>query len=387
MDGFQDLQRQHGDSEALRLFSEDVSGFMDTLESHRGSPARGMRYNTRKEAFEVAISNVRNQPFDLVNDYLETPYFKGKNHIVIEYAREKIEEAVRVRYRRPSGSQHPSFVRRFTAKQLGRVTQGDYILHVCGLFILEKKISHGKWSDYLVQLDDASRRTLQETGQFNQWTGRKYKDVICELVNLFSNQQGRGLHNIHPASRLLESCSGFVFHPNRNNQAQDLLNSASPASFEQISRTLALKYFEAAQSNRLDHFFEEAFQRTDPCYEATVENILGFQSAAEKVEIFHPIPQWIDSISAEDNINGLLAWSERELLKDYALAKNIDLQKHSLKQIDDILSSKDFAVFLNENQVLIHQRLSGSIKPDNKLLFRGLLAAYAADALSYAKGI
>lgn len=211
--------------------------------------------------------------------------------------------------------------------------------------------------------------------------------MICDLVLLFSNQQGRGLHNIHPASRLLESCSGFVFHPNRNNNAQDLLNSASPASFDQISRTLALKYFEAAQYNRLDNFFEEAFQRTDPCYEATVENILGFQPVAENVEIFHLIPQWIDSISAEDNVNGLLAWSERELLKDYALVKNIELKNHSLKQIDDILSSKVFAVFLNENQALIHQHLSGSIKPENEQLFRDLLAKYVADALSYAKNI
>lgn len=141
MDGFQDLQRQQGDSEALRLFVGHVGSFIDTLENHRGSPVRGMRFSARKEAFAVAISNVQNQPFDLVEDYMAIPHFKGKNHIVIDYAREKIEDAVRVRYPRQTGSQHPTFVRRLTTHQLGRVTQGDYILHVCGLFNLEKKLA------------------------------------------------------------------------------------------------------------------------------------------------------------------------------------------------------------------------------------------------------
>ena len=384
-DRFRDLQQQHDDGEALSVFVGDSDVFLNAVENHRGSPVRGMRYTARKEAFGIAIANAGNKPFDLVQCHLSIPHFNGKNHMVIEYAREKIEHAVRARYRLPTGSQHPSLVRRFTTQQLQRVTQGDYILHVCGLFNLENKINPAQWSDFLAQLDNASRRTIQMSGPSNQWTGKKYKDVICKLVGAFAGQQGRGLHNLHPASRLLESCSGFVFHPNRNNHAQDLLNSASPASFDQISRTLALKYFDAVQSNRLNEFFEEAFQRTDPCYEATVENILGFEPVAAKVVIFHPKPQWIDNISAEDNINGLLAWSERELLKDYASAKNIELTEHSLKQIDDILSSKDFASFLNANQDVLHQHVLNSIKPGNEQILKTLLAEYVADSLSYAK--
>ena len=239
--------------------------FVSALEDHRGSPVRGVRYAAKQAAFRLAITGAGSKPFDLIQRYLETPYFKGKNFIVIDYARENIERIVRTRYRLPTGSQHPSLVRRITSQQMDRVSQGDYILHVCGLFNLENKIDSVKWSDFKATLDDASSRVLRTASQPSRWIGMKYKEAINDIVGLFSDHQGRRLHNTHPASKLLESCTGFVFHPNRNNQAQDLVNSASPVSFDQISKTLALKYIESIQSNRVENFFEEAFQRTDPC--------------------------------------------------------------------------------------------------------------------------
>ncbi|WP_344763880.1 hypothetical protein [Actimicrobium antarcticum] len=346
MNRFRNLQQHHSGGEALSVFVNDVDYFLEALEHHRGSPVRGMRFATRKEAFGLAIASAGNKPFELVQHYLEIPHFKGKNHLVIEYAREKIEQTVRARYRLPAGAQHPSLVRRITAQQLQRISQGDYILHVCGLFNLEKKIHHAEWTDFTAQLDDASRNTLRGTRQPDQWVGKKYKDAISELIGIFSGQQGRGLHNIHPASRLLESCSGFVFHPNRNNQAQDLINSESPLSFEQIGRTLALKYLESVQSNQLDAFFEEAFQRTDPCYEATVENILAFQPTENRIVIFHPKPKWIDSASAEDNIDGLLVWAERELLRDYSIKKISTYTHIHSKKLTILFHPRTFRSFL-----------------------------------------
>ena len=380
---FLSLQQDHPSGEALTMFNDEVDGFVSAFEDHQGSPARGIRYAAKQSAFRLAIASAGGKPFDLIQRYFEASHFKGKNQIVIDYARENIERTVNALYRLPTGSRHPSLVRRITAQHIDRVSQGDYILHVCGLFNLENKIDSIKWSNFIATLDDASSRVLRKNRQPSQWIDMKYKDAISDIVRLFSDQQGRGLHNTHPASKLLESCTGFVFHPNRNNQAQDLLNSASPVSFDQISKTLASKYIESIQCTQVENFFEEAFQRTDPCYEATVENIFQFQPHVSAQVIFHPRPQWLDSSSAENNIEGLLAWAERELLKDYASAKKFTLDGYSLQRVDDLLCSRDFALFFSANRTLVRQRLLNDIKPLDVQLFDDLLAKYLADSLSF----
>ncbi len=150
---------------------------------------------------------------------------------------------------------------------------------------------------------------------------------------------------------LLQICSGFVFHPSLHNQS--LIDHQSPVSFGNISRNFALKYFDAVQNDRLIDFFELAFVPQNPCYEAATENLMNYATAEI---IFHPRPLWIDSLSVTENIDGLLVWTQREFVKEYAKEKLISLDRCSVKEIGKIESSREFAEFLfrNEDRIVLH---------------------------------
>ena len=110
------------------------------------------------------------------------------------------------------------------------------------------------------------------------------------------------------------------FHPGFQKGA--LTYARCSFSFESIADTLALKYFEAKQHGKERHFFDNAFVSQDPCFEATVENLLNYNPVFQDSNIyFYRRPDWDPNLTVPENINGMIAWTLREFVKNYAVEK------------------------------------------------------------------
>jgi hypothetical protein len=202
--------------------------------------------------------------------------------------------------------------------------------------------------------------------------GRRFKDVIPFLLNCFpveKNARDFTTRNSHPAPLLLQQCCGMIFHPGHQNTA--LTDTKSPYAFENIGKTFAYKFFEAEHHGRLSDFFEEAFVVQHPCFEAVAENLMNFDAKSQPRDtVFHSAPVWDTKLTPADNIGGILAWVEREMLDDYGRHNAIDVGQLSLKEVNQLESSRGFAEYLMHNESALNARVkvqAGSRISDNDL--------------------
>lgn len=317
------------------------------------------KFDTKKAVLQCAIDKSCGKPMDIIDAFQQTTHFPGKGEMLISVARERMERDVRLHYSLPTSSGNAP-VRRYLTRQLSNVSQGDYVLHVCGLFNLESKIDTESLEKIHSKLDAKTAAELTRALKHGEpLIGVKYKHAIPYLLSCFpidGTRRDAQLRNTHPASVMLSVASGFIFHPGQQNTA--LLNSNSPFSFENIGRTMALKYFEAKHHKKLPEFFDTAFIKEEPCYEATVQNIMNFSPNASAAEtIFHAKPKWDDVLPTTDNVSGFLIWLEREMVRDFAKESAIDLKNCSLKDINAIEGSRAYAEYLMRNKSEIESRM------------------------------
>jgi hypothetical protein len=86
--------------------------------------------------------------------------------------------------------------------------------------------------------------------------------------------------------------------------------------------------------------------------------------------VFHSAPVWDTKLTPADNIGGILAWVEREMLDDYGRHNAIDVGQLSLKEVNQLESSRGFAEYLMHNESALNARVkvqAGSRISDNDL--------------------
>lgn len=307
------------------------------------------RYSAKQSLLEVAIHASENTLPDLIHDYAGVPYFRGKHRLLDDAVRSCL--AADVDSVCGDVTAHaPKHVRRLLQGDLADCSQQDYVRHVCNLFKLEDPLSSEAWGAMRARLGPDALRAMSELGLSNlPPTDLKFKNAISFLAEAFPTDTNRGadkrMRNQHPASVLLEMCTGMVYHPHYANSA--LTDTKSPFAFTNIAGTLRDKYLSAKQRGELGRFFNTAFIRQDPCYEAVTENIMNYAPGGTDANvIFHPKPSWIEGLSNEENLAGLLAWVQRKMLADYAVEASIDLTDCNANEIDGIESSLGFARFM-----------------------------------------
>lgn len=167
--------------------------------------------------------------------------------------------------------------------------------------------------------------------------------------------------NTHPASISLQQCSGVTFHPGHQNKG--ITDNKSPYAFENIGLTLAFKYFEAKQHNRLGDFFDQAFVAQQPCDEAVAENLMNFDASSRVADvIFHPRPQWNPTLTESENASGMLAWVARKMFADYARSNAIDLGNLTLKVANELEASSEFFTYLINNEHRVNEAMRNLVE-------------------------
>lgn len=328
-------------------YLHQVDRFFDQAEIEKSLRLGQPRFHCKKQLLDAALSSEGNKPFEMIRAYLSSPHFKGKYKMLTDIAKARMEQDV-IKHFSIAADDATAVVKRLKRPDLATIRKGDYVLHVCKLFNLENAVTERDWLLLFQKASPEHRRILKSISTHNfSPVGMVHKNIISLLVHQFpivKNQHDRQQHNTHPASLLLEICTGFVFHPNFENTA--LTDEKSPHSFVNIAQTLSLKYFDAKEKGKLAEFFDGAFIPEDPCYEATAENLLNYHSENNSELIFHSKPQWSHALGATENITGLIAWMGREKIREYAHAKKLDVSLLGLQEIQVIESSRAFASFL-----------------------------------------
>lgn len=347
---------QVGDS--LKTHFEGIDEIFGLVEQRTKTRLGSFKFSAKKAVLQCALDKAHDKPMHVIEAFNNAKSFPDKHDMFIDVARNRMENDVRSYYAMPSTSGKTP-VRRYLSHQLANLSQGDYVLHVCGLFNLENKIDREALDAIHDKIDHQYSNELSRVQRQGQpLKGVKFKHAIPYMLNCFpvtNAKQDMKLRNTHPASVMLRVASGFVFHPGHQNAS--LLDSNSPFAFENICNTMALKYFDAAHHDKLPEFFNTAFVAQQPCFEATVQNIMNYSSQPSATDtIFHTKPNWDDALSISDNVNGLLVWIEREMVRDFAKEKGIDLTSYSLDDINKIEGSRDFATFLMREKAKIETR-------------------------------
>jgi hypothetical protein len=110
-----------------------------------------------------------------------------------------------------------------------------------------------------------------------------------------------------------------------------------------------LQYVDAVKEGTIDKFFTEAFVMQNACYEATASNIASFDPISS-LNLFVPHPGWNDSYSDQTNLESLLAWKQRELLKEFVDALPVKKKPKSSNDVAMLEASPAFGIFLHEKR-------------------------------------
>ena len=318
---------------------------LDGLEMSTGIRLGECRYHAKRRLLEHSIATPGTDLVKLVHGYHLASYFRGKTKILNEAVRRCMEADLDSEFgiRR---AHEPRQVRRLSRNDLAACSQPAYVRHVCNLFNLEAPVSLDAWTRMFGRAGHAHRHAMTRLGlSGTPPDGMRFKDAVSFLAGALRSDTDcaadKRMRNQHPASVLLEASTGLVYHPHFENAA--LTDIQSGFAFLNIAETLRTKYLAAKQHGDLHRFFKSAFVRQDPCYEAVAENIMNYASVAV---LFYPKPSWINGVSDEDNLSGLLAWVQRALVPQYASEAGIDLLNCDADALNRIESSRDFCHFL-----------------------------------------
>ena len=357
----QELIKNFSECEHNNFSTDSIKSFVlkmnNTLNAEKISD--GQRYEISKTVLDHALSQTKiefgeEKPLPIVSTYLEQSDFPRKQQLVVSLARSRMEQMVKELYDlSESDLAQASVPQRLTTHQRSTtyIAHGTYILLTCHLFNLENKV------EALPECVVQACTRYKNPKIANELIGKSYKEAIILLAKSFpaNAMQDMETRNFHPASLLLQECTGFAFHPSMLGKNPELMNNASPLSFQNLSETLALKYFGAQQNDCVADFFQNAFSINNACFEANVDAIANYNTGATIV--FQPKPKWDTKLSEQDNLSGLLAWKQRELVTVYAKKYSVFLaqlpESEIASQINKIEASSGFTHFLTKNKTLL----------------------------------
>lgn len=315
------------------------------------------RHALRQEYFQQLVgsgSNFKLNQFKLLQNHTGFP---GRNQIQHEIIRRQIESHIQAEYNlAPCRS-----TQRISRQTISSVGKGEYAQHCLNLYNLNMPIDL-KTTERMITL----RREIKMPREWDQYFRQAHANstpthVVIEHL-LRANLGSLGNHNTHPASRLLEFSTGFVFHPNSAANMQQLLNKHSPAAFQNISKLLSDKFLAAYARNNTQHFIESAFVQQNPCFEATIENLIELKPDQQPNTLTVPnAPKWTPLATTEENIEALLDWQELAILKVYVDSNNIVVKANDHQKIEQILAATEFHTFIRARKTQIGNLLDSII--------------------------
>lgn len=314
----------------------------------------------KREILSTAASMAPDKQFwSIIATFQKLSDFAEKDRMVIREVRKRMDQDVKRYYGLPQNSKADR-IKRVTEDSIKNLTQGEIILHTMHLFNLENEVTKENFDNLLKSITSQEVKNFISSNE-KQVVGMKFKEAIAFLFEkIKKSADDADSRNTHPASLLLNQCSGFVFHPNYAS-AERFVNPDSPYSFEQISRNLANKYSVAKQQGKLEDFFENAFSRTDPCYEAAAQCLMHYGNP-EPLVVSYSQPSWNEKLSDVENVQGLFAWLERALIDSYAKDQSIDLTQQSEKEVQHIQGSKEYAIWLMEHKEIFKDQMAIAVE-------------------------
>lgn len=315
------------------------------------------RHNLRQEYFQKLIGNGHNFKLDQFKLLQNHTGFPGRHQIQHEIIRRQIESHIQAEYNL-APCRNTQRISRQTISSIGK---GEYAQHCLNLYNLNMPIDR-KTTERMITL----RREIQMPREWDRYFRKAHANstpihVIIEYL-LRANLGSLGNHNTHPASRLLEFSTGFVFHPNSAANMQQLLNNHSPAAFQNISQLLSDKFLSAYACSNTKHFIESAFVQQNPCFEATIENLIEFKPDQQPNALTVPkAPKWTPLATTEENIEALLDWQELATLKAYVDSNNIAVKANDHQKIEQILAATEFHTFIRAKKTQIGDLLESII--------------------------
>ncbi|MCR2746138.1 hypothetical protein [Limnobacter parvus] len=339
---------------ALQLTSiADINSILDETDvasnlvfSQIGQHIPRFRYALRLEYLKqvLGLGNRFNvDAFKLLQNHSGFPAHKQLQQ---ELVRSQIEAHLELEY-----GLHPCrSTQRIARHNISSISKAEYVQHCLNLLNLGLPIS-AETTQKMVALCQSTGLPSQLVHNL-QNAHQNMVPVHVVITDLLRANLGvQGNHNTHPASRLLEFSTGFVFHPNSTTNINQLLNPNSPSAFQNIGKLLTDKYIAALASNNTRHFFENAFVQQDPCFEATVENLIEFnpEQIANTLAV-PPTPKWTRLASTADNIEALLDWQELATLKSYADSNNIAVKANEHQKIEQLLGCTEFHAFIRSKK-------------------------------------
>jgi hypothetical protein len=331
----------------------DINSILDETDtasnlifSQIGQHIPRFRYALRLEYFKqvLGLGNRFNvDAFKLLQNHSGFPAHK---QIKQELVRSQIEAHLELEYGLPPCRS----TQRIARHNISSISKAEYVQHCLNLLNLGLPIS-AEATQKMVALCQSTGLPSQLVYNL-QNAHQNMVPVHVVITDLLRANLGvQGNHNTHPASRLLEFSTGFVFHPNSTTNINQLLNPNSPSAFQNIGKLLTDKYVAAFTCNNTRHFFENAFVQQDPCFEATVENLIEFnpEQIANTLAV-SPTPKWTPLASTADNIEALLDWQELAALKSYADSNNIAVKADDHQKIEQLLGCTEFHAFIRSKK-------------------------------------
>ena len=338
----------------LNSILEETDIVANLIFSEIGQHIPRLRHSLRLEYFRHLVSP-RNtflpEQFQLLQNHAGFP---GHQQIQHELVRCQIEKDIESEYLLPPCRN----TQRIARHNISNITQGEYAQHCLNIYKLSMPIDQ-EATQKMVKLCKDNHLPKEWTKKFENADQDKVPVHVLITDLLRSNIVRGANHNTHPAARLMEFSTGFIFHPNSSSNLNQLLNPHSPSAFQNVGKLLTSKYLDARANRQVKRFLEEAFVRQDPCYEATVENLIEFNPAPPPKGLTIPAqPKWTTLASVEENIEALLDWQEFVTLKNYVDQANIQITPTDHKKIDTLIGSTQFICFLQTNKKQIIQQLT-----------------------------
>lgn len=321
---------------------EETDAISDLAFKELGQHIPRFRHALRQEYFQHLIGTGSNFKLDQFRLLQNQTAFPGRNQIQHEIIRRQIESHIQVEYGLPPCRD----AQRISRQAISRIGKGEYAQHCLNLYNLNMPIDQKTTNRMIAWCREINLSREWDKYFQNAYTNSVPIHVVIEHM-LRSNPGLQGNHNTHPASKLLEFGTGFVFHPKNAANIQQLLNGHSPAAFKNISSLLSDKFLAARACNNVQHFLETAFVQQNPCFEVTIENLLEFNPEQQPNQLTVPeAPKWTPLASTEENIEALLDWQEIAALKAYIDSNNMVVTASDHQKIDRILAAKEFRNFV-----------------------------------------
>ncbi|HEU4622527.1 MAG TPA: hypothetical protein VFS42_09895 [Burkholderiaceae bacterium] len=376
---------------AIASMFREVDGVVTELEGAQAIRLPQLRFQLRSTVFEHVCDQRPMHAEAFLDAYRDAGYFLGKDEIPSRYARARIENAVEQKY----GCARPTTTRRIRTNDLPHIDQGNFVLHVCGLFNLEKQADERLMSEFAGKMQrlnpPAHAHIYRLSNAQPGWLKQPVKLIVHDLLDMFSSPQhleARFVHNIHPASVLLEVSTGFVFHPvelgRRPVRVSPLAGRDHPLAFKNISDVLVRKFLNARAHDTLDDFLETAFDRSNPCYEAVTTHLAQYQPDSSSAVILPACPSWNNTLTPQENVNALIEWEERHAFFEYAAQEGFRPQDKTPRQIDEIICSRPYAEFFAARLENTIDQLKHRVDASHHQTLRTQLEDYVASSLAFA---